>query len=98
MTTPIPKVVQFFPDGSVSIEFTFLPRDVKRNGMFLTRSIYVPAGGPDPRLADIGEDLHEDVIRALKVALARFEHAATAEPQEPDDDDTPAPYDNPQER
>ena len=94
------KQVTFYPDGQVTFDYSLLPHDLRDNGVAMTHGVMA---SPDPEIVDELEELHDHAQRTLAAVLERFEQGSPEMPpgvliEDEDDDDEPAPFDNPLER
>lgn len=98
--------IEFYPDGTCALGFTEIPGDFRENGLVLRRQVVIP--GDVPATADQVQAIHAAAQRALEAAMHAVSNSRALSLEElepgleaappPEDDDTPGPYDNPNER
>lgn len=94
-----------FLDEGVQFEFVEVPDDLRENGMLLNRALYVPEqvmpdqlqGLMDKAIAVVSEAmyLHQKSDPVDPEAMDRIAHGEWDDEPE---DETPSPWDNPEER
>lgn len=88
----------FFPDGTMTIDYSLLPDDVRDNGLVQGHSIMVP---PTPEFVDSTDAIKDALVAYLERLLDEHQQATAVMPEGveiEDDDEEPGPWDNPTER
>lgn len=78
--------------GAVVIDFVDGDVDLLENGVLLNHTVQIP---PTDEFTDVVTALEKAAHRVLDAALASVKTAQPVVIADPDDDDSPSPYDNP---
>lgn len=81
--------------GGYVIEYLTPANDIRNTGLVLNHALLIPAEDP---FIDLLEDLEASMQRALRRGLRAHADGDPIDIEPPEDDETPSPYDNPEER